>query len=57
MYKYNHELQMMNQMVSSFKAELHKIMTGIQLTEIITAHYSCLKLFQLHAEVEDNFKG
>jgi len=48
---------MMTQMVSYFTAELHKIMSGNQTTEIITAHYSSLKLFQLYAEVEDNFKG
>jgi hypothetical protein len=44
-------------MVSYFTAELHKIMPGIQMTEIITVHYSCLKSFQLYAEVEDYFKG
>jgi len=44
-------------MVSYFTAELHKIMPRIQLTETITAYYSCLKLIQLYAEVEDDFKG
>jgi len=44
-------------MVSYFTAELHTIMPKIQLTEITTAHYSCLKLFQLYAEVEDDLKG
>jgi hypothetical protein len=44
-------------MVSYITAELHKIMPEIQLTENITAYYSCLKSFQLYAEVEDNFKG
>jgi hypothetical protein len=32
-------------------------MPGIQLTEIITARYICLKLLPLYAEVEDDFKG
>lgn len=32
-------------------------MPEIQLTEIIRAYYSCLKSFQLYAEVEDDFKG
>jgi hypothetical protein len=48
---------MMTEMVSYFTAELHKIMPGVKLTEIITAHYSCLKSFQFYAEVKDDSKG
>jgi len=44
-------------MVSYFTAELHTIMPGVQLTEITTAHYSCLKSFQIYAEVGDDSKG
>jgi hypothetical protein len=43
-------------MVYYFTAELHKIMLEIQLTEIITTHYSCLKSFPLYTEVDDDFK-
>lgn len=39
-------------MVSYFTAELHEIRPGIQLTEIITAHYRCLKSFPLYTEAK-----
>jgi hypothetical protein len=44
-------------MVSYFTADLHKIMPEIQLTGIITTHYSGLKSFQSYVEVEEDFKG